>query len=372
MGWKESPPAFLGATDTITNLANLRTIQCLSSPEHQLEKVANAPADGHCNKGKTPVHALATNREHANRPVAHVDAHVDDLIRLAQGMSLTALVSQAMLHSMDNAFRPVEPLDNPNCQEPASCKKLVKGDRHMAVKKTILGWDINSRQMTTCLTNCHLARLKELLDSIPQSRKHLPVKEWHKALGELRSMMMASPGSRGLFSALQLCFWHCKTRMWVKTLVHNFLDDFQWLVQHLAECSMRICELVPAAPNIVGATNAAGEGMGGMCFAPLPNSTDKSPLHEALTWRSTFPPEIMGCLLTHENPHGFITNSDLELTATVAHHNVIASRHGVVEATIATLHNNFAMVMWNCKGSATAKGPAACLLRLETPHLQHC
>ena len=84
-----------------------------------------------------------------------------------------------------------------------------------------------------------------------------------------------------------------------------------------------------------------------------------------------FPPEITGCLLTQENPQGSITNSDLELTATVVHHDVIASRQGVTEATIRTLHNNFATVMWNCKGSATSEQPAAYLLKLQALQSQH-
>ena len=136
------------------------------------------------------------------------------------------MVTQAILHSIDEVFQPVDPLDNPKHQEPASCKKLAKGDVHMAMMKTILGWDIDTRRMTSCLTSCCLARLKELLDLIPRLRKCLPVKEWHKGLGELLSMTTALPGSKGLFSALQLCFQHDKTRMRVTTLVHNFLDNF--------------------------------------------------------------------------------------------------------------------------------------------------
>ena len=88
---------------------------------------------------------------------------------------------------------------------------------------------------------------------------------------------------------------------------------------------MWIYKLVPAAPSIVGATDAVVEGMGGVHFVPLPNSTNKSPLYDSVIWCSTFPPEITGCLLTQENPQGSITKSDLELMATVAHHNMIAS-----------------------------------------------
>ena len=194
MGWTESPPVFLGATETIADLANARLIQYPSLPEHQLEQVAEIPADGYCSKDEIPVHASATHRDHTDKPVAYVDVFVDDLIGLAQGTCLRTLVSRAILHSIDNLFHPVELLDNLKHQEPASYKNNAKDNRHMATKKSILGWDIDTRWMTIRLTNHHLACLKELLDSIPQSRKCLPFKEWHKVLGELRSMMMALPG----------------------------------------------------------------------------------------------------------------------------------------------------------------------------------
>ena len=160
--------------------------------------------------------------------------------------------------------------------------------------------------------------------------------------------------------------------MRITTLVHNFLDDFCWLVQHLEDRPMHIYELVPTEPSIVGATNAAGEGMGSVYFVPLPHSTDASPMYEAVLWRLTFPTKITTCLLMQQNPHGSITNSDLELTATVVHHDVIAAQCGVAEATIATLHDNVAAVMWNRKGSATTEGPTAYLLGLQALPTRHC
>ena len=73
------------------------------------------------------------------------------------------MVTRAIPHSIDNVFRPLDPADNPKQQEQASCKKLAKGDGHMTAKKTILGWDIDTRWMTIRLTSRRLARLKELL-----------------------------------------------------------------------------------------------------------------------------------------------------------------------------------------------------------------
>ena len=36
--------------------------------------------------------------------------------------------------------------------------------------------------------------------------QRIATKRWHKLLGELRSMVLALPGARGLFSTLQMAF----------------------------------------------------------------------------------------------------------------------------------------------------------------------
>lgn len=88
-----------------------------------------------------------------------------------------------------------------------------------------------------------------------------------------------------------------------------------------------------------------------------------------LAWR--FPTDIKERLVTWTNPSGDVTNSDLEMAATVLHHDVIATGHGVREVTIGTLHDNTPAVFWNRKGSATTTGPAAYLLRLQALHARH-
>ena len=67
-------------------------------------------------------------------------------------------------------------------------------------------------------------------------------------------------------------------------------------------------------------------------------------------------------------PKGTITDGDPELVGTVAHHGVIAVHHGATELTIGMTHDNCTTVIWNCKGSTSAAGPAACLLQLQSLH----
>ena len=53
-------------------------------------------------------------------------------------------IKRALLHAMDKVFRPLDPDDNPHRQEPASIKKLLKGDGAWDTRKIILGWIIDT------------------------------------------------------------------------------------------------------------------------------------------------------------------------------------------------------------------------------------
>ena len=45
--------------------------------------------------------------------------------------------------------------------------------------------------------------LFHLAKEIPATQKRISVDKWHRCLGELRSMSLALPGSRGLFSQMK-------------------------------------------------------------------------------------------------------------------------------------------------------------------------
>ena len=70
-------------------------------------------------------------------------------------------------------------------------------------------------------------RLREILSIIPRSQKRIGVDKWHQVLGELRSMVLALPGSRGLFSQMKESLCHVNGKM--VTLykgVHEALEEF--------------------------------------------------------------------------------------------------------------------------------------------------
>ena len=74
--------------------------------------------------------------------------------------------------------------------------------------------------------------------------------------------------------------------------------------------------------------------MGGVFF--VPNKGTLVPY----AWCSPFPPDITGNVVSWDNPQGTVTNSDLELAGTIAHHDVLVHQTDVRERTIHTLCDN--------------------------------
>ena len=61
-------------------------------------------------------------------PVASVDVYVDDFILLAQAQHQREQVLRETLNAIDFVFRPIMPQDPAHRKEPASVKKMQKGD----------------------------------------------------------------------------------------------------------------------------------------------------------------------------------------------------------------------------------------------------
>lgn len=388
MGWSESPPAFCAATETVADLAN-HTIAynwAALAEAHRLDAITEstpeeAPVNvdtsasavtvctggGSAPLGNAPHPSSPAVPATRQKPLQSWDVYVDDFLGLAQGnRTLRRKVKRALLQALDKVFRPLDEHDRPERQEPASLKKLKKGDGTWTTRKVLLGWDLDTVAKTLALPPHRKARLHEILASIKPAQKTVPTKQWHKVLGELRSMAIAIPGSRGLFSLLQEAFRHeekQRPRLRLTKQVHAVLDDFRWLARDIANRPTRLAELVPTAPAVLGACDAAGSGMGGVFFV-----SDDDGVEKAMLWRHPFPNHIRRQLVTFDNPDGTINNSDLELCGNIAHHDVIAQVGDIRERTIHTLSDNVASVFWLRKGSTTTTGPPAYLLRAQALH----
>ena len=376
MGWKESPPYFSAATETVADLANAAIASNQPQLPHRLDEVAESPP---ALDPATPLPTSVGTSRHipphqtrtgfAQRPTAYWDIYVDDFVGLVQGnQPRRTKVKRALLSALDHVLRPLDPTDSPHRQEPASIKKCRKGDATWATTKVVLGWLLDTLQLTVELPPHRITRLHEILASIKPTQRRIATKTWHKIMGELRSMTLAIPGARGLFSTLQEAFRHPEptgNRLRLRRHVHDFLLDFQWMASDVGSRPTRMAELVPSPPAVQGACDASGLGMGGVLFLHTPQGVTP------ILWRSPFPAPVVQALVSFDNPTGTITNSDLELAGTIAQLDVLAQAADIRERTIHNLTDNTPTLYWHRKGSTTTTGPAAYLLRLAALHQRH-
>jgi hypothetical protein len=99
-------------------------------------------------------------------PVNKWEVNADDFIGAVQGnINHRRHVNRVLLESLDAVLRPLNHQDGPHCQEPASVKKMMKGDTTWATCKVVLGWMINTITMTIQLPAHRILHLNPGLDS---------------------------------------------------------------------------------------------------------------------------------------------------------------------------------------------------------------
>lgn len=127
-----------------------------------------------------------------------------------------------------------------------------------------------------------------------------------------------------------------------------------------------MAEVIPNRhPDTLGACDVAAAGVGGVHF--VPTATGLQPV----LWRSPFPTSTQKDVASFANPKGQVTNSNFELAGTLAHQDALAQHFDVSEHTNHTLSDNTPTVCWQQKGSTTAAGPPAHLLRLQSLRQWH-
>ena len=141
--------------------------------------------------------------------------------------------------------------------------------------KEVLGWIINTVDMTLHLPPRRVERLGEILASLPPTQKRTSLKKWHKVLGKLRSMSLAIPGARHMFSHMQQAISkRVGGRVTLTRDVHHALDDFRWLFNNITSRPTRLAEIIPLAAAAEGHHDASGEGAGGVWY-PGPHLTPR-------------------------------------------------------------------------------------------------
>jgi hypothetical protein len=317
-------------------------------------------------------HSVQPFQHHTpTRPLSYVDVYMDDFLGLAQGHpGRRNNVRSTIFHAIDEVLRPLSPCDDPHRKQPISMKKLHKGDAKWSTRKILLGWLVDTVAETISLPDHRADRLVDILSSLLQ-RRRISLKMWQQQLGELRSMVLAIPGGRGLFSTLYTGLTQDEaiaspkaSRVRLSPPLQDALQDLSYLANDLRSRPTRIGEVTDSLPAAFGAADASGLGMGGVWLSGDPSFTPT-------VWRNPFSSVIQKQLVTWENKSGSITNSDLELLAQIASHDILINLRDCRERTIATFTDNMSARAWQRKGSKATLGPAAYLLRVHALHQRH-
>ena len=387
MGWKNSPPLFCAATETVADVTNRLLLQNAQAAPHPLEhwaacrpatRIPSPPADP-----RSAVPVPASPDPHLNpqrrRRLQYVDVYIDDFIAAAQGHKQTRNnARRVLLHAIDDVFRPLAEHDHSSRKEPISVKKLQLGDAAWSTEKEVLGWLLNTESMTLRMTKHRHRRLHQLLHTdLPRTRKRITVLDFQRALGELRSLALAIPGTRGLFSALQetLSQQLPDNRIRITDTLHSVFDDFRVLLADLHSRPTRIPELIPLTPTLHCCHDAAGFGAGGVLFPtpctvsrPFSGSSGYPDGPAPVVWRMPFARAITKLLVTQHNPQGTLTNTDLELVGSILQSEAAVQCFDMRERTHLQRTDNIGTLFWQRKGSTTTVKPAAQLLRFQAFH----
>jgi hypothetical protein len=213
MGWTESPKIFTAATETVADMTNASLKSGDRFPAHHLDTISETPpppatlppkSTSSLETPSLPPRSRRSDAPHYGPPLSLWDVYVNDFLGLVQGGRRTRLhVKRALLHSLDRVMRPLDTEDSPFRQEPASVKKMGKGDATWTTLKPILGWILNTLDKTISLPPHRLVQVHDILNSIGPNQRRVALNKWQQVLGELRSMALAIPAAIGLFSVLQ-------------------------------------------------------------------------------------------------------------------------------------------------------------------------
>ena len=209
---------------------------------HPFDKLSEtAPADVTIPFTLDPQNPSQSSKTSSNLfrlPLSYWDTYINAFCGLVQGNKwIRPMVKRILFQALDQIFKPVDPSDIPACQEQAYTKKLKKGEAAWTTSKVMLGWLVDTITKTITLPPHQVERLHAILDSVQPSQRYMATNDWYKLLGELRSMVIALPGAKGSFSALQEAFRHeqkGRQRLRLNRSVHGFLEYFCSLAKDIA------------------------------------------------------------------------------------------------------------------------------------------
>ena len=146
---------------------------------------------------------------------------------------------------------------------------------------------------------------------IPGTYRRMVQKDLERLVCKLRSMHLVVPGEVAhLFHIQRALNQGGVDQAWLSLAFHSKIYDWKVLALQAEFRPKHLAGIVRQQPTHLGFCDASGLGVGGMWLR-----LDRT--GQNLVWQHPWPPEIITSLVSLTNPHGTITNSNLELSALV-------------------------------------------------------
>jgi len=305
MGWVESPPYFCAASETARDVATQYAETPVGTHEaHKFSRYTTAHQDYQQLPEKTDNSGFRYL----------IEVYVDDYISLAMATSQEQLdhVSRSVMKGVHDVF----PEDEVDDEDPLSLKKLKKMEGAWALVKSILGFEFNGDDKTLWLEgpkrDALLATLQSWLRTSSVKRGGIPFDEFLSVLSKIRHAFISIPAGKGLLSPCNAVLRRGPHTIYLHRNPHllQAIKDIRTLLRESTVKPTKCTELVSGWPDFIGIKDASGHGVGGIIVG-------ERKACPPTVFRLKWPAYISADINTADNPHGRLTNSDLELAGLV-------------------------------------------------------
>ena len=241
-----------------------------------------------------------------------LEVYVNDFCSMVQTSNVAHLrhVSRALLQAIHSVSPPPN-ITKHTGGDPVSLKKLLEGEGTWDARKEILGWVFNGARRCIELPTKKLDAITSEISSIIRL-SYIPYKRFEKIVGKLRHAAIGLPAGKGLCTHFNrtIAIHPYRVSLGAHGLVRPAFEDWLRLLADMRTKPSHVNELVGQPILDVGHMDASRIGAGGVKMSA---EGDYPPT----VWRVEWPAEISRRVISDKNPKGTITNSDIEMAATL-------------------------------------------------------
>ena len=300
MGWVESPSFFSVASETARDVAQEYVEADVGDlPPHHLEDLTNMTDDNL----KDMIDALSETERTQLKYLLEV--YIDDFIGAATASSPEQLnhIARALLHAIHDVFP--EHLHTPDDQ-PASMKKILKGEGQWSPIKEILGWIFDGINKTVQLPPEKIDAILATMNAMLRSTTGVKFQDFQKLTGKLHHASIGIPTGKSLMTQFNRQLAREPKLVWMRrgSDLRNAMHLWAAMLRRHKMNPTKAKELVQGEPDYLIIVDASGsDGLGGVVLS------EKSQV-PATVFRHPWPEDIKQMLADN-----ILTINDFELLA---------------------------------------------------------